>query len=139
MIGQKDIVTYKSQYIYSNNNLYNQFTELWTEFINSTIEITECFQNIHSHIVFKKGNSLANILIRASYHSIESQTDLHTTDLDSTVLALADLWLNRGEGIVSTKPRPRAFMTSSFLLPGLCCCPVVHPSVHHVGVTYPDG
>ena len=74
------IITYKKQYDTGNKRLYNIFNELWLEFINTTNEnIKECFINTSPKIIFKKGQTLGNLLIKAKFDGKQNAT-IDTTD-----------------------------------------------------------
>jgi len=83
------IITYKNEYINDNENLYKIFTTLWKTFIENNADLQQTFNNVTPQIVFKRDNTLANILIRAKFYS--NSTNISTTTLDNTVRILAEL------------------------------------------------
>ena len=89
------ILTYKPQFCYNTENLYTVPIRMgcteWDKFTNQDPDINNIFKNTNPQIVFKRGSTLANTLIRARYTAENSNQLNNTNTLNTTVDILAEL------------------------------------------------
>ena len=79
------IVTYNYNYAF-NHNLINIIKPLWKKMCNSTDKLNQCFQNNFPKIVYSKGTTLANTLIRANFQN-NNNTDNTVINILAELLA----------------------------------------------------
>jgi len=76
------IITYHNNYA-MNKSLLKQLSTLWEVMINKTDKLKACFGDILPKIVYNKGYTIANSLIKANYSTYSS--------LDNTIQILSEL------------------------------------------------
>jgi len=94
------IVTYSFKYTTKNNNLKEYLSDSWTSLLQNNDKLKDCFINSAPCIVYKRGNTIANYLIRAKYSTVNS-TNLF---VDDNILALAELNAANNNVVFSVTP-----------------------------------
>jgi len=79
------IITYNHTYS-TNNNLVKILKPLWYKMINSTDKLKNCFMHNFPKIVYSKGSTLSNTLIRAD-HSRSNNPDQNIINILAELLA----------------------------------------------------
>jgi Reverse transcriptase (RNA-dependent DNA polymerase)/GIY-YIG catalytic domain len=115
------IITF-DQKLLENCNIYSTVTNTWRKFVNSSNKIKNVFDGTLPQIVFKRGTTISNILIRSKFtyrsstsSTVPYQTDVFPSDTDN-ILALVEL-LNEQQQ--NNKP------VSKCLIPRCLCCYVI--------------
>ena len=81
------ILTYRPEYVRTEQNLYTVLNTLWNTYVNNYEVFKTTFGNSTPKIVFKKGQNLSNILIRAKY----SNNTIANTSTENLIQCLAEL------------------------------------------------
>lgn len=82
------ILTYRPEYVYTKYNLHKTLMNLWNNYIHNNEVLKATFGNSVPKIVYKKGQNLSNILIRAKYNNTETN-DNSTVNLIKCLAELA--------------------------------------------------
>ena len=82
------ILTYRPEYVYTKYNLHKTLMNLWNNYIHNDEVFKATFGNSVPKIVYKKGQNLSNILMRAKYDNTETN-DNSTANLVKCLAELA--------------------------------------------------
>ena len=82
------ILTYRPEYVFNTYNLHKALSVIWNNYIQKDEEFKNTFGNSIPKIVFKKGQNISNILIRAKYNDTEVDNS-HTKTLITCLAELA--------------------------------------------------
>lgn len=81
------ILTYRPEYVFNTYNLHKALSVIWNNYIQKDEEFKNTFGNSIPKIVFKKGQNISNILIRAKYND----TEVDNSHTETLITCLAEL------------------------------------------------
>ena len=81
------ITTYSFKYTNKNNNLKYTLKELWKDLLRDNSKLKDCFGEDVPCIVYKRGNTIANCLVRARYINNSTSNSI----MNNTIQILAEL------------------------------------------------